>query len=75
MKEVHIKCNSKGVILTTDLIQNETLGVVLINDHNLPIARYQFDTERIKDGIRYMSNNCRVYFNVEPSMISELVPR
>lgn len=75
MKEVHVKDNSNGVILTNDLIQNETLEVVLIDEHNSPIARYQFDTDRIKDGIRYMSNDCRVYFNVKPHMISELVSK
>lgn len=74
MKEVYVKRKSKGVIHPNNLIQNETLGIVLIDEHYSPIARYQFDADRIKYGICYESNDSRIYFSVEPNMISELVP-
>ena len=74
MKEVYIKRKSKGVIQPNDLLQNETLEIILIDEHYSPIARYQFVADRIKYGIRYESNDSRVYFNVEPKMISEIVP-
>ena len=75
MKDIYIKSNSNGVIHSNDLIQNETLVIVLIDEHNSPIARYQFDADSIKYGIHYMSNDSRINFNVEPIMSSELVPR
>lgn len=75
MKDIYVKRNSKGVIRPKDLLQNETLVIVLIDEHNSPIARYQFDADSIKYGIHYMSNDSRINFNVEPIMSSELVPR
>ena len=73
MKDIYVKRNSKGVIRPKDLLQNETLGIILIDEHNSPIARYQFNTDRIIDEIRYISNDSRIYFNVEPYMSSEIV--
>ena len=75
MKDIYVKRNSKGVIQSNDLIQNETLVIVLIDEHYSPIARYQFDADRIKYGIRYESNDSRIDFSVEPNMMSEIVPK
>lgn len=75
MKDVYVKPNCKGVIQSNDLIQNETLELVLIDEHNSPIARYQFDANSLKYGIHYLSNDSRIFFNVKPIMSSELVPR
>lgn len=75
MKDIYVKRNSKGVIRSNDLLQNESLEIVLIDEHYSPIARYQFDADRIKYGICYESNGSRIYFNVEPNMITEIVPK
>lgn len=53
------------------------LEMVLVDDRYAPIARYTFDTEKLKgvNSISYHSNNVKIRFeDITPSTLYEFVP-
>ena len=73
MNVVYIKTNSRGYLLPENCALNKLLFVVLIDEHSKPIAHYEFDNNKIKSGIKYLSNDSKIRFNMEPVMTYEII--
>lgn len=73
MSVAYIKINRRGCLQPDDLSLNELLNVILIDGRNTPIARYEFDYNKIKSGIKYWSNDSKIYFSINPSMTYEII--
>lgn len=70
-----IHCNTKDVLFLTLPEKSNGLEMVLVDTKNVPIARYGFDIEKLKDvnSISYHSNNIRIHFDaITPTSLSEL---
>lgn len=76
MKEIQLKCNINGKIAIDDIAKTEGLNVVLVNEKDIPLARYGFDSNKIKhkDQIGYSTNNYKIGFDVVPTVIFEIKP-
>jgi thiamine phosphate synthase YjbQ (UPF0047 family) len=65
---------SDEIVLTLTEIANG-LMVVLVDDKNVSIAIYEFDSEKLKpiSRIVYQANNARIHFEgITPSATSEI---
>ena len=74
-KEIIIKCNSDDEIQISDNVCAEGINVVLVDEKNAPIARYEFEEEQLQNTrkIQYSSGNARIKFvDIIPSMKYEL---
>lgn len=70
-----IHCNTKDVLNLTLSEKSNGLEMVLVDDKNVPIARYGFDIKKLKsvNSISYYSNNIRIHFDdITPTFLSEL---
>lgn len=70
-----IHCNTKDVLYLTLPEKSNGLEMVLVDTKNVPIARYGFDMEKLKDVnfISFQSNNVRIHFDdITPTSLSEL---
>ena len=77
MKTVVIQCDTKGEIILTLAEKVNGLVLVLIDDKKVPIAKYEFNINKLEgiDKIVYSANNVRMRFvGITPSMKSELCP-
>ena len=75
MEKRIIHCNTKDVLNLTLTEISNGLEMVLVDDNNVPIARYGFDIEKLKgvNSISYHSNNIRIHFdNITSTSLSEL---
>ena len=74
-REIIIQCNSNGEIAISGIEYDEGINVVLVDEKNAPIARYEFKKSQLlnKKKIQYYSGNARIEFvGVVPSMKYEL---
>lgn len=74
-KEIIIKCNSDDEIQISDNVCAEGINVVLVDEKNAPIARYEFGKAQLQNirKIRYSSNNTRIKFiDIIPTSLYEL---
>ena len=74
-EEIIIKCDSNGEIPISDIECAEGIKVVLVDEKNAPLARYEFKKAQLlnKRKIQYYSGNARIEFvGVVPSMKYEL---
>ena len=64
MKERIIKCCTKGELYITETDKVEGLKIVLVNEKIIPIARYEFDKNKLINikKIQYSSNRLRIIF-------------
>ena len=70
-----IHCNTKDILCLTLPEKSNGIEMILVNDKNVPIARYAFDTEKLKgvNSISYHSNNIRIHFDyIRPTSLSEM---
>ena len=56
MSTLYIKTNTQGIILKSFIRQIDGLEVVLLNEHNVPLARYQFNNRSNIDYIEYKNS-------------------
>lgn len=73
MSTLYIKTNTQGIILKSFIRQIDGLEVVLLNEHNVPLARYLFNNRSNIDYIEYKSNSSRIHFSLPPMMKYEIV--
>lgn len=59
-----IKTNERGSILPNDSGNSETLEVILVDNKESPLAKYEFNKKQLLgySPINYESNNCRIFF-------------
>jgi len=76
MKEIRIKCNLEGKAAVDEKAKIEGLKIVLVNEKDIPIARYGFEANKIKykDQVGYSANNYKIDFDVVPTVIFEVMP-
>lgn len=75
-KEIIVKSYSTDPILISDTERTEGIKVVLVDDKNIPIAKYVFEKEKLQTvtEIKYDSSNARISFvNISPSTLYELL--
>ena len=73
MRLVHFYTN--GVIVLTFAEKANGLMVVLVDDKNASVARYEFCSDKLKtiDKIIYQANKARIHFeDITPTGISEI---
>lgn len=73
MNVVYIKTNNRGYLHPDIVDLNELLNVILIDEHDTPIARNEFDSNKIKLGIKFLSNKSKICFNISPRMTYEII--
>ena len=75
MKEITIKCETKGEVNIDDNARTNGISIALVDEKHVPIARYEFNSERISEITRLMydANNVRIHFygDIIPTMIFE----
>ena len=76
MKEIRIKCNLVGKAAVDEKAKIEGLKIVLVNEKDIPIAKYGFEDNKIKykDQVGYSANNYKIDFDVVPTVIFEVMP-
>ena len=76
MKEIQIRCDTKGRIAIDEMHRIEGIDVVLVNEKDIPLAKYSFDSNNIKqkDQVEYSANNYKSEFDVVPTVIFENMP-
>lgn len=76
MKEIHIKCDTKGEVTIDDGARINGISIALINEKGIPVARYEIESKKISNIIKltYEANNVRIHFHgdITPSMRYEL---
>ena len=76
MKKVLINCNAKGEVNINDNASANGISIALVNEKHVPIARYEFSSEKTSRLTRllYDANNVRIHFlgDVIPTMVFEL---
>ena len=76
MKSIPIKCNTRGLINIDNFAIANGISIVLLNEKQTPIARYEFNCERLSKltTIMYDANNARIHFysDIIPTMIYEI---
>ena len=76
MKDVQIKCNTKGEINIDDNARINGISISLVDEKQYAVARYEFSSERLSRLTRllYDASNVRIHFygDITPTMISEL---
>ena len=73
MNTIYVNCNTKGIIPIGSTGQIEEYVFVLLDEHNIPIARYQFENRIDLEYIEYYSDSSRIHFNHTPKMKYEIV--
>lgn len=76
METITIHCNTNDVLNLTLRERENGLEVVLTDEKNVPVARYEFYPEMLKNvnSIVYNSDNVRIHFvGITPTTKSELV--
>jgi len=78
MKTISIKCNTKGSIIIDNCIKLKGVHIVLVDDNNIPVARYEFSGDKVSNltVISYETNNVGVHFysvycDLQPTMSYE----
>lgn len=76
MQETRIVINTSGRIAVDGIAKSNGLNVVLVNEKDIPLAKYIFDCNKIKfkDLVGYIANNYKIDFDIAPTMIFENVP-
>ena len=76
MKEIQIKCGTKGGINIDDGARINGISIALINEKGIPVARYEFENKKISNIIKltYEANNVRILFydDITPTTLVEL---
>lgn len=70
-----IQCNEENELKLTSDEKEEWLLICLVDGRNASIAKYIFDSEKLKNAERlsYKSSNTRIKFDgITPTMIYEL---
>jgi len=77
MKDIQIKCNTKGEVNIDDSARINGISIALIDKKHYPVARYELSGERISILTRllYDASNVRIRFygDITPTMIFELI--
>ena len=74
MKDIQIKCNTKGEVNIDDNARIDGISIALVNEKQIPVARYEISI-KIMSGLtdlKYRANNCRIHFYGNDN--SELTP-
>lgn len=74
-EEIIVKCNINDEIQISDIESAGGVKVVLVDEKNAPIARYEFGKAQLQNirKIRYSSNNTRIKFiDIIPTSLYEL---
>lgn len=78
MNDIQIKCYTKDELIIDDDARINGISIVLVNENHIPVARYEFDGDKVSriTKLMYDANNVRIHFygDITPTMISELVP-
>jgi hypothetical protein len=76
MKDIQIKCNTKGYVDIDSISIANGISIVLVNEKHIPIAKYHFDSANIENIERlcYTANNYKVVFSISPNMLYEHFP-
>ena len=73
MKNIQIKCNTRGLITIDNFVMANGISIVLLDKKQTPLARYEFNSERLSKltTIMYDANNARIHFysDIIPTMI------
>ena len=76
MKEITIKCDTRGEVDIDDNARTNGISIALVNEKSIPVAKYEFDSKKISNIIKlsYEANNVRIHFygDITPSMRYEL---
>lgn len=76
MKTIYINCDTKGEVNIDDNARINGISIALVNEKHVPVARYEFNGERISILTRllYDASNVRIRFygDITPTMIFEL---
>lgn len=75
MKMRLIQCNEENELKLTSDEKEEGLLICLVDDRNVSIAIYSFDSKKLKntEKLSYKSSNTRIKFDgITPTMIYEL---
>lgn len=77
MKERIIKCGTNGELHITETDKAEGMKVVLVDEKNVPCARYEFEEKKLTHLVKitYQSKRYRIVFiGITPSSKYELLP-
>lgn len=74
MNTIYVKCNTQGVIPYSFIGPLEELEFVLLDEHDITLARYQIDCSTDIKYIEYKSDRSRIVFNQTPKMKYEITP-
>lgn len=76
MQETRIVINTSGRIAVDGIAKSNGLNVVLVNEKDTPLAKYSFDSNKIKhkDQVDYIANNYKIDFDIVPTEIFENMP-
>lgn len=76
MKEITIKCDTRGEVNIDDNARTNGISIALVNEKSIHVAKYEFDVKKVSNLTRllYYANNVRIHFfgDVIPTMIFEL---
>lgn len=75
MKEITIKCDTRGEVNIDDNTRANGISIALVDEKHIPVAKYHFDSAKIEniEKICYTANNYKVFFDIIPNMIFENV--
>ena len=74
MKKVQINCNTKGEVDIDDNARANGISIALVDENQVPVARYHFAKIENIEKICYTANNYKVFFVISPNMIFENIP-
>lgn len=64
MNDIQIKCYTKDEVIIDDDARINGISIVLVNDNHIPVARYEFDGDKVSrtTKLMYDANNVRIHF-------------
>lgn len=74
MKDIQIKCKTKGEINIDDNARINGISIALVNEKHYPVARYEISGRVMSglNGLKYRATNHRIHFFNEDN--AELTP-
>lgn len=74
MKIILINCDTNGEIMIDSNVKVNGINIALVDEKGNPIARYEFDIDKISNltKLMYKANNVRIRFYVDSSI--EITP-
>lgn len=64
MKEITIKCDTRGEVNIDDNARTNGISIALVNEKSIHVAKYEFDVKKVSNLTRllYYANNVRIHF-------------